>query len=645
MLGYKFINIKIQIAYIKQIIYCYLFNLFIISPNIFLKIFFNDFSKDSLGLSSKEQYQIFTNNNKEIEKDFYKKLDEVDKKIKKYMFLATILNKNMNTNFNNISEEEINRTGSEELQYLFYEVFFDFLIKIKESYNLNIDSFYNDSGTQKNSNDSLASTNSPEGTFKGAGFIPTTFSMDKNVLIPYFNFNNGFIPINKESDVPLSDAFLKEKIIDNYSNTISGEFYYKIKDEINISLSCGNKSRKNIIIFSFRDNKLGTATGSKESLEFLAVQQFYDWTKDDSYKNLDQFIFYRKPEIKDILKYSKNNNGTIIEPEIFNSNTFTGAKLLNRKEILELKENLKNTNDNNGFIAIIPKEKIDQEKFDKINKILTETGSNSGFLFVLSLFSDEERKMKMSLNDVSKTIGSNGNKNILNKTIFYENNGFNPNELFDLYFLVSSNMYDLKTIETNQNVQAWDYDPNIIDKELIKENLTSFNLENLLNKNGKFVLYSKDVYLSYSFGYFQFKKNLTKYLTMERKKILELKLNNLEEEIFGINKNVLDSASKLETNPSYDLQKNVSKFIKENFYDRLMTLLENKEYSSFINSFYDSGVLKSSVSIDKLNFGQITFDFETIKNQGLRSYKNFKDFIIYYKDTVESLAREATDRV
>ena len=56
-------------------------------------------------------------------------------------------------------------------------------------------------------------------------------------------------------------------------------------------------------------------------------------------------------------------------------------------------------------------------------------------------------------------------------------------------------------------------------------------------------------------------------------------------------------------------------------------------------------MLKSSVSIDKLNFGQITFDFETIKNQGLRSYKNFKDFIIYYKDTVESLAREATDRV
>jgi hypothetical protein len=91
------------------------------------------------------------------------------------------------------------------------------------------------------------------------------------------------------------------------------------------------------------------------------------------------------------------------------------------------------------------------------------------------------------------------------------------------------------------------------------------------------------------------------------------------------------------------LQKKVSKYIKENFYDKMISLIENKEYSGYVNNFYDSGVLKNENTINRIDFGQVTFDFtQTI---GLRSYKNFQDFINYYKSTVEGLAKEAVDRV
>ena len=64
MLGYKFINIKIQIAFIKQIIYSYLFNVFLVSPKTMLKGLMTNFSKDKINSNSKEKFlKLLEDNN------------------------------------------------------------------------------------------------------------------------------------------------------------------------------------------------------------------------------------------------------------------------------------------------------------------------------------------------------------------------------------------------------------------------------------------------------------------------------------------------------------------------------------------------------------------------------------------------------
>lgn len=70
MLGYKFTNIKIQIVLIKQIIYHFLYNSFVVSPNMFIKAFLSGIDKNNFD-NSKEKYLEFLKENKFIKDEFF----------------------------------------------------------------------------------------------------------------------------------------------------------------------------------------------------------------------------------------------------------------------------------------------------------------------------------------------------------------------------------------------------------------------------------------------------------------------------------------------------------------------------------------------------------------------------------------------
>ena len=79
MLGYKFTNIKIQVALIEQIIYNFLYNAFVLSPNMFFLALLSNIGKNNFGNNSKEKYLIFLQQNKFIKDE----LDELKEKLKR----------------------------------------------------------------------------------------------------------------------------------------------------------------------------------------------------------------------------------------------------------------------------------------------------------------------------------------------------------------------------------------------------------------------------------------------------------------------------------------------------------------------------------------------------------------------------------
>ena len=672
MLGYKFTIVQIQKAYIKQIIYSYLFNAFLVSPNVFYRNIMFDFSKDNLEKNSKDQFELFTNINKDLIEDFYSKLLEVDTKVLNYMHLALILNKDKQTNFDIINDENIRSLGEIELKNVFIDTLLDFLEKIKESYNINLDDLYY---SEANSVDSRKTT--IEEFFKTSGFIPTSNKVDTSsddglYLIPYLNITQKQISdFQKLTTVPAMDEYLLDKLTDG----LRGEFYYKIKDKLQIKLNCGNNAKKDVIIVSYRANK----DAIKNSKEFLGVQKYYDWKKDSSFEDLDQFIFYREPGLKNIFEHAANNDGLIKKQLKFSSIEYYGLKILNKNEILELKENLIKSGKDDGFIAIIPTETIKDGIVEDFNSRVLSLSNGSSYSF--SIFSEKERKLKLSMDDVSRILSNKKNYFVPNENFSLYNdpsdniyvtktlqpyiNSFSLDELFDVYFDIAYHEYELKEVPRESNLL------------FSKNNSKNFASGDELEKNGTFVLLVPKITETYSKVYGP--NNLkTKLILLTRKTLLTVKLNEKIEKIFSgfekpyeVSKEIKNSFveqtggkktlinSEGEAPPMLSglitglgpsakfvtFEKTNVVILSQNFYSKISNIASSNEYRDIIKIIFPDSysVPKTTSIVDKIDFGTLNKNFNSIKN--LRSYKNFKDFIIYYRDMISGLIQEEEDFV
>lgn len=631
MLGYKYTNIKIQIALIKQIMYSYLFNLFIASPNIFLKLILTNFSKDTDGKNSKEQYENFIKLNQNIFIEFYKNLPP---KVNKYMSLAVILNKDMKTNFDSFNSNEIFSLGNEELQNIFFDVFFVFLEEIRKEFNIDLDKLLDKDNLSE-------SKTSFDEVFKSSKLIPDRKDIKKPILIQSLNANTSVLSESEKTQLLqriiinkglLNDDELLRKLFDA-SYGIHGEFYYKIKDSLDVKLNCGNTTRKNIVIFSIRN-----VVNEKENKEFLGVQQYFNWKTlnkvlaDETYRNLEQFIFVRDQNIKQNLNFDSNKFFTFNKS--FNNEKYLGAKILNRKEILELREKLDFSGDDSGFLAIIPLDTIEQKDVNYVNNFLQNLGNTKNIY--LSGFSEDEKKSKMSATDVLKLLGLKS-EGPLSRTIVYQKNpyaSFDVNELFDVYFSALNSTYYLNEISKNLfNVEE------ILKKET---DLSS----KIPEKEGKFLLDFKLIEDIFA------KLNTVKYFTIKRVNILDIKLSVSNEEKFQdignfttspLPKGFIGDINLNDPFQSLIINNLSTAFLRKKYYDKFLNVLEKEEFNSVKDSLFPSDILNNDI-IEKINFG--VFDY-TIPDdlKSLRSYKNYSDFLKYYIDIVEALAKESADRV
>lgn len=620
MLGYKFINIKIQVALIKQIMYSYLFNLFISSPNIFFKLILTNFSKDTLNANSKEQYEKFVQNNQNIFSEFFKSLPL---KYRKYMFLSVILNKDMKTNFNSLNDDEIFNLGTEELKNIFFDVFFDLLEKIKKEFNINLDKLLEDEKQKAESKESF------EQVFKTSKLIQTKQDIKKPILIQSLNPETVNLSESGKTGIQtniiknklglLEDDALLRKLFDG-SYGLHGEFYYKIKDRLDVRLNCGSTTRENIIIFSNRN-----IINSKDNREILGVQQFFNWKNDNTYKNFDQFIFIRNLGIKENINFNDSNSYTY--KNSFDEQKYLGAKILNKKEIEELGQKLQSSGDSSGFLAIIPLQTIKEEDVIHINNFLQNL-SNTKSIY-LSGFSQEERQLKLSAIDVLKILGLK-KEGPLSRTIAYQQDpyvSFDINELFDVYFSTLNITYYLNEIQKT-----------LFSAQEILKSQSSMSTT-IPEKEGKFLLEFKlleDI---------QSKQSTIKYFTLKRTKILDIKLSTSNEQKFqdiGF-KSYLSDTDLDDANAVYIINSVTSQFLRTKYYNKFLNILEKDEYNLVKDSLFPSDIYTNSV-IEKLNFG--TFNY-SIPNElkSLRSYKNYSDFLKYYIDIVEALAKESADRV
>lgn len=636
MLGYKFINIKIQTALIKQIMYSYLFNLFLVSPNRFFKFILTNFSKDTIDFNSKEQFEKFVKSNESAFNSFFSKQSN---KVRKYMLLTAILDKDMKTNFNDLSDVEIEELGLDRLKTIFFNVFFDLTNKVKDEFNIEIEDLYKEANYKE----------SLEDLFNISIMTPTSYSLSDSTLVGVQKYALGYTKKQAEdlsADIIVNNSTGQVFGFDylfSPSKELHGEFYYKIKENLEVELDCGSSTRKNIIISSIRNSN-----NQNENEEFLGVQEFYNWKNDKSYERLEQFLFIRLPEIKQNIIFGSKTTGLIevldLSKKVFNyktsfdSNSYVGAKILNQTEILDLKNKLELTNNNSGFLAIIPTNTISEEKVKKINEFLSNL-DNFKKLFLCG-FSKEERNLKMSAADVIKSLNGltirNGQYNV----------GFDINELFDAYFSILETTYSLQPSSDVINVIVDSYD----EKFAAITNLKGYKKINT-SKEGEYLIYSKFIDDVQTGKLPELKKTnivFTKYFTVNRKYILNIKLSAPGDDKFGglfqvetiINQwNGYENVESI----SYSLGLSTSIYLKSKYYDKIMNILQKDEFVDINKLMFPSELLSDSV-IEKLNFGIFKNDISSIP-KSFRSYKNYDDFLKYYIDIVEALAKESADRV
>jgi hypothetical protein len=712
MLGYKFINIKIQTALIKQIIYSYLFNFFLVAPNSFFKSLLTNIDKENFESSSKEKFDEFIRQNKNIKDQFYIDLNKENKYVLRYMYLTCILNTDMKTNFNNFNDSDLEFAGKQSLDNLFYDVFLEFLNNIKKVYNID-----NSSNSAVSFKSTYNSSNSLESLVSYAYYIETLDNFETPAFLCHYDVDNvgtigavsafdicAFInsPKNNWSGDPeATDAieqFSKQILQEN--SGLSSEFYYKIKSNIPVDLNCGSRAKEHPIFISLR--KSGN-TPNNLLYEVFCVQQYFDWQKDDSYRNIDQFIFLRDNNTTNILEEDGKLNKRI---DVFNEDEYIGIKFLKREEILELKNNLSKTNNKNGFIALIPVSKVSDEFINNFNETLKlVSGINDSYRIYLSTFSNDEKSLKMSYSEVSKILTKNSlladwsllaeetsvngqsYKNYYNvsRTMTYlmanlKNDiyfgkyftNFNINKLFDLCLRINFIDYKTKTIDI-EFLGDINVTPNTSD--IIKKDFINIDKQNILNKTGDFALlqpyvnYILSPIFSKNGKYYIGKKEIKigdkinkKYYIQTKQQIIDIVLNENNQQVFsGVTSEDIKCIPRfpqifypegLNGKGQKFAQENLT-YIKSNFSEKILNILQGDNFKEFINTFFTPENEQTSttdlsaiiVGDYKKNTDKST-DFDLLsQTKPLRTYKNFKDYINYYVGSVESLATGVQDNV
>lgn len=694
MLGYKFTNIKIQIVLIKQIIYHFLYNFFIISPNMFIKAFLSGINKNNFD-NSKEKYLQFLKENKFLNDEFFNFLNSKDKKLIKYIYLTCILNNNNSINFDNFSDSEIQEQGKIELENLFFEVFLEFLNKAKEIFEIAEDQ---ESAISFSSNYSKA--NLVQNLIDSSCYIETLDSFAKPAFIahnsPLFKETDTWLDLSTNIDTP---AFFKTKfedVVDKNSGIIA-EYYYKIKDKIPVELNCGNKAKEKPIFISLRPNSVNNVFFP----ELFCVQEFYDWKNNESYRQIEQFVFIRFQDTKQIFQ----EDGSIIlntqQNVKFSEKEYLGVKFLKQKDILELEGNLNKINNNNGFIALIPVNKVNDNFIDKFNETINLIGKNNNeYTFCVSTFSIDEKNRKLSYSEVSKilfrnekinnslwiTLDSKNNlldfnsisleylkesktfsflnskksdKSSLELSTFKYETNFDANKLFDLYFRIS--IIDNKIKKSKRFwKKSYNMAPNLNDETLsgktipglLNEYLPNFNTQNINQKIGGFLLLltlPNYIFAKTTSGaglpLLELDKNSPNtpknegdiiesiIIVQNIQEILKIKLNQVNENIF--NDNFLPRFPLIFAN--YDAQQIAKKnlvFIKNIFSEKIYNILQKEEYKQFIDSFYSSN---TDPDLSVLKIGNIKkkngiIDFTSVNsNTPIKVKFNGKDKTIYEK--------------
>lgn len=554
MQGYKFINIKIQTALIKQMAYSYLFDIFFSSPNIFVTPLINLFYKDINSENSRQDFLNYLNQDNRLFNGFLEELNSTKygSKPLKYIYLTCLLNKDMSANFENLSDSEIETIGLKNLRDIFFYAFFDCLKKINDEYKFVYDPassftlnkdfagslgnsinglinnalyietllkngypiFNSISDYKKVTNSLLQSPKSNDISYIG---VDSTTKLDYGLVAPHRSATIG----SKGSEYNYTQAVLSKDVNNflyfNNLQGIVGSFYYKIKDVIPVELDCGADARKNPIIIS----RYQSGPLTEKAIEVFCVQQYYDWKINDSYRSLEQFIFYRQPSTTKILNSGIGINGNI-QQKPFDVENFYGMKFLKRDEILNLQKDLLKSGKQEGFIAFIPVRKVDDNFINKFNNN-GKFNNDPGRIEKITIPKSSKKMSYMEVSDLlslqlpdpvqnnwrllTPTIKLNAtaeeilssSSNMKNFKTFSSINSiessqpnlvqtnFDINDLFDLYFNISIHSYEIRDSQKIYKKGNYYQDIDYITTS-DNENLLS-NKDTILNeKKGKFLL-------------------------------------------------------------------------------------------------------------------------------------------------------------
>jgi len=743
MIGFKYTNIKIQTAYIKFMIYSYLHNLFLLKPGFYFQFILTEFSRDSLsGEKSKEQFNKFINDNIKIVDVFYEVIEQIvgiknSNKMKKYIWLTCVLNKDIKTNFNLLSDDEIEKIGRQEVINLMFDTFFIVLGDIQKKYKIQLQdikselyeklkkdinekaliskTFTKFDGSIENLIDSCFFIENIEDVYnfnKRPLFVtyPNNFTLtQKNKYTIYDPQSGGSSEVGKElinllnpkfGDVPTQinellnqDYFTYTFPYNDFSiNTffknaekgyeffkidlnnivedvgykgLSGQVFFKIKDQVDVQFRCGSEASKNPITLSFRD--------SKRSDDFIYVQKFFE-PGDKSYLDLEQFIFVRYDYIKSILKNDKE--GTIELDKNFDTNSYTGIKFIEGKEIYDLENNIRKSNLDIGFLALIPIKKAD-------SKYIKEVLNSNYSKMIVGTFSEDQRNLRMSYGDLTRIFCKNWIVKENDFSKFYEDTnklpkvkfgpGFNIDldDIIDCYFSVYFNEFNVSNLY--RDINTYDYTAkDILDFTtvglLIKTpegtSLQKYDFSKINNKEGTFsLLLSNSVQKKLME---QIPKKPSLFLQIQKKFVTAVKIGNKNKKIFvkdfKYNNDIKYDFSRLydyETLEKNDIFANnrtpdsvFLEYLKKEFMEDIVEFMKkntSEEEKEILLGFFPALADPQNNLIAKLstniNLADIKSIYNSNKFKNTRAYKNMADFINYYKNSVESLAKELQDNV
>lgn len=764
MIGFKYTNIKIQTAYIKFLMYSYLYSLFLLQPAYYYKFILSEFSKDSLsGTNSKQQFDIFIKNNQKLVDNFYSVIESVDEhislgkykknKIKNYIWLTCVLKKDMKTNFSLLTSEEIESIGREEVNNLLFDTFFVVLEEIKDKYNLNLnvikDEIYKGVNTTKGvalktdiAKFDTKFDGSIDNLIDSCFFIENVQDIHNFVSNPIFStYTNEFF-FDQDTKENLYKAGLDTKVVNTFEQTLSkhgdfpskidellnqnykdyphpyndytvvsdagsdtllktdllkipedigykgfcGQIFFKIKEQVDVQFRCGSEAAKNPATVSFRsaDNKY------EKNHDFVYVQKYFDWKNDKTYYDLEQFIFVRQENIKDILKYDQTNKGTIDLKKGFDEKTYTGIKFLEGNDIYTLEEKLINSKLNTGFLALVP---IKRQEKTLVDDLISDSKLN----LYIGVFSEDQRNLRMSYGDVARLLCKNykindkafdkydEDKTIIPKTLSNMDMGkrnLELDDLIDCYFSIYLNefrvdKYSLGPLTAKGSPSKTRY--TIDDLLSAGKGTRKFKIENDINKKeGEFILLLEKAVQPQAgnTGYFSF------FLNIEKKHVSSIKINTKNKKVFQDFIYGFSVISKEATPQKFQFSKiidfkdlensilyatefgNIGSIksnsidniflqqIKNNFLEDIKESIKNETteeeksiLSGIFEGLYDpeSNVVNKLISNENLDLLVNNYNDNNFKKT--RAYKNVFDFVKYYKNSVESLAKEVQDNV